>query len=306
MSSMRVALIATLASVATLLFVLWLSVCVGTWRVFFGKAYRHSMKGRRRMVPVPGEHRVVNSTDGAPISYWGLEGELPIAVVVAPGYRARAEEAAPLAAEINAAGFHVAMVQWRGSSPDDTMAVTFGVREQHDLRSVIRDVRRRYPEFPIALVGISFGASMCILAAAQGEDVDALWLDGPFLDPVSVLCDAVVRRLHVAVGPLVAWPVAWVLRITRHVRIWEVAIDRAARRVPDIPLHVLIYDADKLVPFRRSVAVVDAAGWADNVERIGNLGHVYAFEDDPPLYVHKLKRFLYESCPSLRRLLVAG
>jgi alpha-beta hydrolase superfamily lysophospholipase len=274
----------------------WAIVCIGTWRVFFGKPYLSSISGRRKLMEAPpGKRYRVTAVDGLSISYWVVEGTLPVVLVLAPGYRSRVEEYGPVAARIASAGFTVALVRWRGCSAEDRSGVTFGVREQEDLRVVLKDVRRQWPGTPLALVGISFGASMAILAASAGEHVDALWLDGPFLDPISVLCDAVRRRFRIPFGPLVAWPVAWYTRLMRRVRIWNVRTDVAAKSAPKVPTRVLIYDSDRLVPLQRSLAVARAAGWTDDVERIEKLGHAYLFEADPETYVARLKGFIGEA-----------
>lgn len=165
------------------LLLVWIVLCVRTWQIFLGSAYMSVVDARRPVMAVRGERHTIAGSDGAPLSYWWRDGQLPIAVVLSWGYRCRIEESMPLADSINGQGFPVALVQWRGCSGEDGEAVTFGVREQEDLRAILADVRARRPGLPIAMFGRSFGAGMSILATAGTEGIDALWLDGPFLDP---------------------------------------------------------------------------------------------------------------------------
>jgi alpha-beta hydrolase superfamily lysophospholipase len=271
----------------------WSFLTVRTWQVFLGAAYQSTVDGRRPTMRLHGERRMVPARDGVSLSYWYLQGHLPVMVVLSWGYRCQAEESMPLAAQINAAGFPVAMVRWRGCNREDGAEVTWGVREHEDLVDIVADVRSRHPDLPVVLVGRSFGAGMSILAASRAADVEALWLDGPFRDPVSVMCDAVHRKLHLRVGPLIAWPLAWWARLRRGLRLGALRVDRAARHLPRVPVRVLMYTEDKLVPPGRSMAVADAAGWtAADIQWVRGLGHAFSFENDPAAYVEMLAEFI--------------
>jgi hypothetical protein len=141
----------------------------------------------------------------------------------------------------------------------------------------------------VAVHGLSFGASMAVFAAAR-EPVDALWVDGPFSDPLSVMADAVRRRLHVP-GGLWVWPVALVALASRRIRIWNVRTGDVASRLPGVPVRVLVYPDDNLVPIRRSLDICRQAGWRDNCRLMYGMGHASAIDFERVEYIAEAASF---------------
>ena len=276
--------------VTATLVLLWLILCHRVWRTWFVPAHANVVRGPRRYadIPIPGT-RVVTA-DGAGITCWFFAGQKPVTLVVCGGYRCFPEETMPLVADLNAAGFNVVLMAWRGCGRSDSTQVTFGEKEPYDLRAAITEARSRFPGTRVGIVGLSFGASMAIFCAAAGEPVDALWVDGPFRDPISVMHDAVHRRLRIW-GGIAVWPVATMLWLRHGLHVWRVRTDLAARLIPDIPKKVLMYRDDGLLPVWRSRELSRAAGWEGQVEWMNGAGHASAHDRNRDWYVRECVAF---------------
>jgi hypothetical protein len=96
-----------------------------------------------------------------------------------------------------------------GDSPGHTE--TFGQREIHDLVAAEGYLRQRFPEQPILLVGISYGAAVALQALPQLPHVRAVWSEGCFSRLSSVVenkfswLPSLLRRPVIASYKVLAW-----------------------------------------------------------------------------------------------------
>ncbi|HHV28955.1 MAG TPA: alpha/beta fold hydrolase [Clostridium sp.] len=78
-------------------------------------------------------------------------------------------------------GYNVLAFDFRNCGESEGDITTFGVYEKDDLLGAIQYVKGKGSE-TIVLMGFSTGASTCILAAADSNDVDAVIAESPYSD----------------------------------------------------------------------------------------------------------------------------
>ena len=86
----------------------------------------------------------------------------------------------PQAVPIHDAGYNVLMFNMRAHGTSDGKHVTFGVFEKEDLLGAIDFLRAEKGVEHVAILGMSMGAGVAMIAAALSHHVDALILDGIF------------------------------------------------------------------------------------------------------------------------------
>jgi hypothetical protein len=79
--------------------------------------------------------------------------------------------------------------------------------------------------------------------------------------------------------------------ICRRVRIWKVQTAEAARLLADVPVRVLVYPDDGLVPLYRSQEICRVAGWTDDCVLVYGAGHASGYDVDPLGYIADATRF---------------
>src|ERR1051326_3511643 len=82
--------------------------------------------------------------------------------------------------ELHDMGLNVLAFDFRGHGESPGHTETFGVREVQDVVAADAYLRRRYPNQPIFLVGVSYGAAVALQALPQLPDVRALWCESSF------------------------------------------------------------------------------------------------------------------------------
>jgi uncharacterized protein len=150
---------------------------------------------------------------------------------------------------------HVLQFDFRGHGHSGDSVITLGAQEQRDVGAAVRFLEGRGLG-PIALMGISMGASTAIVAAGD-LPVAAVVADAPFADCRHPVAN-VLRREHI---PL-AWLGAWIITLSAAVRVrnWLVnPIDRV-RRIAPRGLLIIAPREDALISWHQSLKLYRAAG----------------------------------------------
>jgi hypothetical protein len=265
---------------------------VVTWRLwvaYFG-AVRHRCRYQRSPVRVPHRPGTLVTEDGVRLPYRWIPGQLPFVLVVAGGYRRCIEEGFALAADLAAAGPSVLTFEFRGVADGTHRLLAGGTREPADLRAAVAEARRLAGDVPLGIVGLCLGASMAVAVAADDPEVAALWIDGPFVSPLSVLAWAVGTRTRLPGRPVAA-AVGLMARLARGVWLWDVRLDRDAARVGDRPVRTVVTDEDLAMPGQRRLRHGLGAGSRERVLYIPGARHAGAYFADPAPYVAEVVRF---------------
>ncbi len=125
----------------------------------------------------------VKSRTGVVLAGRFFRGRTKATIVLSHGYGGNQDEMLPTASALHDAGFNVFTYDLRGCGRS-TGAVTFGAREQDDLRSVIDYLTGR-PDVDagrIGALGFSMGASTTIMAAARDPRIRAVVDDSGWSD----------------------------------------------------------------------------------------------------------------------------
>ena len=114
-------------------------------------------------------------------------------VLILHGYRDAKENVAHWALCLAQAGYRCVLVDLRGHGRSTGDTISFGAFEVHDLTLVIDDLQKKgLMSDRVGVLGISYGASMALLLAAQDRRVAAVVA----LEPFSDAAKAVVEFAH--------------------------------------------------------------------------------------------------------------
>lgn len=196
------------------------------------------------------------------------------------------------------------------SSQEFYRGTSFGSREQFDVIAAAAFVKRKFGARKVALVGTSAGGSSAILAAAaDGELVDAVVAENPFMRPDSLfqfhlsglLENYLTRNRHRTARRLLFWFASRVLliRIGYYFRSFG-AVDAAP--LLKCPLLIAHSKADDIVPYSHGRAVYEAAleaksGSKDMVRMYTaeDCAHCALYDKEPEEWSRVVLQFLQKS-----------
>lgn len=95
------------------------------------------------------------------------------------------------ARDLHQAGFSVMMIDLRGHGQSADSRYYFGLKEYQDVLGAVDWLETRgYQPGTIGVLGYSLGGGSVIFAAAEDEDIGAIWLDSAYADVESVIKQA--------------------------------------------------------------------------------------------------------------------
>ncbi len=110
----------------------------------------------------------------------------------------------PFVKVLNDAGYSVLVIDLRGHGQSADSRYYFGLREYQDVLGAVDWLEQRgYQPGKIGIQAYSLGASTVVLAAAQEEDIQAIWLDSTYADVKSVIDEV---WTEVSGLPQLLWP----------------------------------------------------------------------------------------------------
>ena len=179
--------LSTIIIILTLAFI----SCIGI-SIYVGWQLTH--KERKPIAETPSDYGLkfidmefVSKDGKTNLKGWIIEPakEVKMTVIFSHGYGGNRHESnvpfLPIAQRLTNEGYRIIMFDFRASGDSGGEMITLGAKEKYDLLSVIEYAKNTYPE-PIALYGISMGASTSLLAAGMSEDVKGVIADSPFSD----------------------------------------------------------------------------------------------------------------------------
>jgi alpha-beta hydrolase superfamily lysophospholipase len=193
-------------------------------------------------------------------------------------------------------GFHVLAFDFRGHGDSPGHTETFGQREVNDLIAADAYMRRRFPEHPIFLMGVSYGAAVALQALPSLPHVQAVWSESSFSRFHSVVernfswLPAVLRQPVVRTYRLMAWV---------DCGFWENDITpiRSIENVR-VPICFCHGTDDELVPFADGKSLYDTYAGPKWHYWVKNAGHNNVQERDPTEYRWRLHRFFEQMLDS--------
>ena len=164
---------------------------------------------------LPLERVAFLSRDGTRLRGWfvpsaaGSTREAPT-IVLLHGYGEQKEEMLPHAAYLHAAGYNLLLFDFRASGESGGDAVTVGAFEQHDALGALDylEARGDVAMQTLGLQGLSMGAAVAIMVAAQDGRVIAVVAEAPFKDIPSEVDASFSRRIGLPsfpFAPVTVW-----------------------------------------------------------------------------------------------------
>jgi alpha-beta hydrolase superfamily lysophospholipase len=227
--------------------------------------------------------------DGVTLSGWLVppERETRTAVVLLHGFSGhRLPELAAFVPWLQKR-HHVLQFDFRGHGESDPGIVTLGAHERQDVGAAVRFLESRGLG-PIALFGVSMGASTGIVAAPD-LPVAAVIADAPYAE----VHHPVANRMREVGYPMAALGArAIVLAAALRTRSWLHDPIRAVAHVAPRPLLIISPAEDRLIHRNQSERLFERAGEPKELYRVAGAGHAEAYAIDPERYRARVLDFL--------------
>jgi len=125
--------------------------------------------------------------DGLQLAGWLIpHAESRGNVIFCHGHGRNREQGTGLLQTLHGLGLNILAFDFRGHGQSAGHTATFGHREVRDVLAAAAFLKQRFPDRPVFLVGISYGAAVAVQALPQMPEVRGVWIEGCFctLPPV--------------------------------------------------------------------------------------------------------------------------
>jgi alpha-beta hydrolase superfamily lysophospholipase len=157
---------------------------------------------------LPHERLECRTADGFRLAGWVVTPPLPRAtVLLCHGVRNTREQTLDRTAFLTSAGYRCVAFDHRAHGQSDGRRTSFGYYESRDVAAALAFARKRWPQQPLAALGISMGAAALCYAAAEAARCHAIILESLYHDIRSAFTSRVGRT----------YP-AWFRRLSRGVQ----------------------------------------------------------------------------------------
>jgi uncharacterized protein len=227
--------------------------------------------------------------DGVTLSGWLIPAarDTRTAVVVLHGFSGhRLPELAAFVPWL-ADRHHVLQFDFRGHGESDASWVTMGALERHDVAAAVAFLQERGMG-PIALMGVSMGASIAILAAPD-LPVAAVVADAAFAQ----LSHPIANRMREVGYPLpTVGARAIVAAASVRTRARLVDPITAVGRIAPKALLLIAPREDRLISWHQGLALYEAARQPKELHVVEGAGHAESYAVDPEAYRRRVLGFL--------------
>ncbi len=231
----------------------------------------------------------VDSNPGSTISGWHTQPNSHNGVIVLlHGIRGSRLSMLARARMLHDAGYATVMIDFQahGESPGNT--ITIGHFEQHDVRAAVEFARRKHPNEPIGVIGVSLGGAAALLASPL--EIDALVLESVYPN----IHDAIHNRVAAKLGPLSSIP-ASLLLIQLQIRLGISPNElRPIDHIPDVdcPVYVASGTEDQHTTKDETQAMFLAALEPKCLWLVDGAAHTDLLHIDPIQYRQNIVGFL--------------
>jgi uncharacterized protein len=182
---------------------------------------------------------------------------------------------------------HVLQFDFRGHGESDPGVITLGSHERQDVAAAVRFLENRGLG-PIALFGVSMGASTAIMAAPD-LPVAAVVADAPFAE----LHHPIANRMREAGYPLAELGARVIVAgAALRTRSWLRDPIQAVARITPRPLLIISPREDQLIRRGQSERLFERAGEPKELFQVEGAGHAEAYAVDPDAYRSRVMGFL--------------
>ncbi|MCA9253840.1 MAG: alpha/beta fold hydrolase [Phycisphaerae bacterium] len=233
------------------------------------------------------------SRDGVRIAGWYIPSEdSDRAVVLCHGMGADRTDMLDFALALHDGGYSVLMSDFRGHGASGGYTVSYGPKEKWDIISGVDYLKREHPDKSKHVFGVgwSMGAASLVLAAANDERIEGLYIDAVFasaMDMAKVLPSG-APPIYRQVTPYTATVFACA---ESGVNLFGLDITEAIKQV-NCPVMFVHGEEDKLIPIAQGRAVYESANQPKKWRSIPGAGHCGTIGIDSPNYEIQMIAFL--------------
>jgi alpha-beta hydrolase superfamily lysophospholipase len=192
------------------------------------------------------------------LSGWLLQGKTNQGVVVLlHGVRASRRDMLPRAEFLNQAGYSVLLFDFQAHGESAGKHITFGYLESQNVDAAFTYLQKRFPEKPIALLGVSMGGAAALMSEATKGGAKALIIEAVYPSLTNAIADRLVIELGQAgryLTPLLLWQVKPLLGFDAE----RLAPIRVIAKIK-VPLLMLAGTADRHTTFAESQQMYNQA-----------------------------------------------
>lgn len=245
----------------------------------------------------PPEELTLRARDGIPLDAWLFEAREPApSVIVVHGHGGNKDSMLPLA-QILFPRFNLLLLDTRGHGASGGTRTTLGYEERLDVHAAVDELIRRGLG-PVGILGISMGAAIAIIAAADDPRIAAVIADSPFARlPWAVAEAAKVRGYPPVLAPLVAQAAvrAAALRLGYPPSAFDPI--EAVERIAPRPLLLIHGEHDTVINARHSRLILERAGEPKELWILDGLAHCRGLEGACDAYGERLVGFFRRVLP---------
>ena len=233
------------------------------------------------------------SLDGTTLAGWFIptaEPDRP-SVILMDGYGQSRASLLPQAGYLHAAGYNVLLFDFRGTGESDG-TFTFGINEPLDVRGAVTYLLDQPGVDPdhVAVQGVSLGASIAILAAAEDARIRAVVAESAFTSLHAMIKQDFTRYSHLPRVPFAQLAVAWMQWRTGG-SVAAVNPLRAVSGLEGRPLLLISDSRDEVVPAGSAERLFGAAPGPKELWTIEGTEHANGFLVFPHAYQERVLGF---------------
>lgn len=244
-----------------------------------------------------GESLCLTSKDGLRLCARLIEAESEArgTVICLHGYHSSARRDLAVQAHfLHDAGYHVLLVSQRAHGESEGKYICFGIKEREDALGWCQLMRDRFPALPIALLGLSMGASTALFASALAlpSEVRAVIADCGFTSPSDIIRRTLRHKYKLLPSPTLLFMSFW-SRLLAGFDYNECAAPTALvhSRLPILLIHG---SEDRLVPMEMSERSFAAAQKHAELFIVDGARHAQSVLVAPEEYQARTLSFLHK------------
>lgn len=213
------------------------------------------------------------------------------ALVLCHGYQRSSEEAQHLGLDLHVLGYQVLLFDFRACGRSGGEFTTIGYHEVDDLVGATAYLASRLPAgTPIGVHGLSMGAAVAIIGAAQTEQIRAVVADSPF----ATLLGAIDLRLRSEPNRLNSLAQRVSIRVAEHMVKVKASQVRPIDHVESIgprPLLLIHGTRDEVVSHIDSLSLYQRASGPKDLWLVEGSSHCAVRFDRPREYLERVDSF---------------
>ncbi len=235
------------------------------------------------------------SADGTELVGWFVPGASRDTIVLFHGYGSCYQEMLSRADFLHAERYAVLFFDFRYRGESEGKAVTVGYRERDDAQGALAYLATRddVDAERVGVLGVSMGAAVSIMVAADTPEIAALVAESSFKSADSAIGQSFEHFVDLPAFPF--GPISvWIIERRLGIDAGDVAPEREIARISPRPILLIHGQADTIISLRDGEALYAAAEEPKEIWTVPGAGHVGGMEAAPEEYRRRVEAFFAE------------